>query len=155
MSTTMDSAWEAVIGLEVHVQLATRSKLFSGASQVVAWLDAQDAESVWISSVSVLEIRYGIELVDDNARRLRLERAFDAMLRQDLSTRIVSFDVAAAEQTARLSALARRQGRTIELRDAMIAGIAAAQGALLATRNTRHFAECGVDLVDPWQPAGA
>ena len=63
------------------------------ASQVVAWLDAQDAESVWISSVSVLEIRYGIELVDDNARRLRLERAFDAMLRQDLSTRIVSFDV--------------------------------------------------------------
>ena len=124
------------------------------ASQVVAWLDAQDAESVWISSVSVLEIRYGIELVDDNARRLRLERAFDAMLRQDLSTRIVSFDVAAAEQTARLSALARRQGRTIELRDAMIAGIAAAQGALLATRNTRHFAECGVDLVDPWHPSG-
>ncbi len=117
---------------------------------VIAWLDAQDAESVWITSITVLEIRYGLELLDDPARRLRLEQAFDLVLGQDLANRILGFDREAAERTARVSALARRLGREIELRDAMIAGIAARHGATLATRNLRHFAHSGIELIDPW-----
>ena len=121
------------------------------AEQVVAWLDAQDAQTVWITSISVLEVRFGLELLDDAKRRLRLEQAFDAVLAQDLAGRILGFDQHAAERTARISAQARRQGRSIELRDAMIAGIAVLHGATLATRNVRHFSQIGVELADPWR----
>jgi toxin FitB len=64
--------------------------------------------------------------------------------------RILSFDTNAAEQTAALMAARRRTGRTGELRDAMIAGIAIARHATLATRNTRHFADLPLTVVDPW-----
>ncbi len=121
------------------------------ADAVVDWLNRQDAETVWIASIVVLEIRFGLELLDNSERRLRLEQAFETVVSRDLGGRVLPFDSAAADRTARLAALARRQGRSIELRDAMIAGTAARHGALLATRNVRHFVECGIELVDPWQ----
>ena len=120
------------------------------AGAVIAWLDQQQAEAVWIACITVMEIRFGLELLDDSVRRLRLEQAFDAVVARDLGGRVLLFDSPAAERTARLAALARRQGRTMELRDAMIAGIAAVQGATLATRNVRHFDHCGIGLIEPW-----
>ncbi len=121
------------------------------SAKVIAWLDAQVAETVWVASITVLEVRFGLDLIDDNVRRLRLTQAFDAVLSRDLAAQVLAFDAGAAERTARLSALARRQGRGMELRDAMIAGIVAHHGAVLATRNVRHFAHCGIELVDPWR----
>lgn len=117
---------------------------------VVAWLNAQEDERIWTSAISVLEVEFGLELIDDSARRLRLRRAFEQMIERDLGGRVLAFDTEAAACTATLSALARKQGRSIELRDAMIAGITRQHRAQLATRNVRHFGNCGVDLIDPW-----
>lgn len=116
---------------------------------VVAWLDRQPRISVWITAITVLEIRFGIALMPPGSRRTRLEGAFDRAI-EKIEGRIVSFDAPAAEEAANLMAERRRQGRPIELRDTMIAGVAIAQRATLATRNIRHFADLPVAVVDPW-----
>jgi toxin FitB len=117
---------------------------------VVAWLNEQPAESVWTTTVTVFEVRLGLELLDNGRRRRRLEQAFDDLLRQDLQGRIQPFDVAAAAAAANIAATRRRCGRSVEIRDVQIAGITAARKATLATRNTRHFTDTGIPLVDPW-----
>ena len=117
---------------------------------VVAWLDAQAPESVWTTAVSVSEIRFGIELLPASRRRKALEKAFDAMLGDDLNGRIAAFDAAAAEEAAHLAARPQRRGRPVELRDTQIAGIALARRAAVATGNVRHFDGLHVNVVNPW-----
>jgi predicted nucleic acid-binding protein len=117
---------------------------------VVSWLDEQPAESVWTTSVSVFEIRYGLGILDDGRRKARLETAFQAVLDTELAGRVLDFDQPSADHAATLLAERRRLGRPIEIRDAMIAGIIRARRATLATRNIRHFTETGCSLVDPW-----
>jgi len=120
---------------------------------VVTWLDNQPAESVWTSSITVFEVRTGLELLEPGRRRRGLEQAFDQLLAEDLQGRVQSFDQAAAFAAGRIAASRRRAAGTVEVRDVQIAGIAAARKATLATRNIRHFEELTVDLVDPWSAA--
>jgi toxin FitB len=114
------------------------------------WLDRQPPPSVWTTSVTVMEIRFGLTIMSLGRQRSRFERDFEQVIRDDLEDRIVPFDTVAAEETAALMAQRRQSGRTGELRDTMIAGIAIARHATLATRNTRHFADLPVPVVDPW-----
>ena len=121
--------------------------------EVVAWLDAQPAESLWTTAVTVLEVRTGLELQAPSRRREHLESAFADLLRIDLEGRVLPFDTEAADAAGRLVAARQRAGRGIEIRDAQIAGTTLARKATLATRNTRHFSDLGLRLVDPWKPA--
>ena len=114
------------------------------------WLDRQPRESIWTTSVTILEIRFGLALMPLGRRRAMLERDLEATLDQTLEGRIVAFDSAAAEDTAKLMAARRQGGRTGGLSDSMSAGIAIARRATLATRNTRHFADLPVPVVNPW-----
>lgn len=118
---------------------------------VVAWLDQQPAESVWTTAFTVSEVRMGLALLPEGRRRERLDVAFRLMLAEDLAGRVLPLDRAAAEEAGRLAARRQREGRSVELRDAQIAGIVLARRACLATRDTRHFADAGIALVDPWQ----
>jgi hypothetical protein len=117
---------------------------------VVAWLDGLPAESVWTTSITVFEIRLGLEILGAGRRRRDLEAAFTKALEEDFEGRVVPFDQAAAHAAGRLAAERRRAGRTVEIRDVQIAGIAIARKATLATRNLRHFEGLGLALVDPW-----
>lgn len=123
---------------------------------VVVWLDGQPPESIWTTAVTVFEIRFGLEILVDSRRRRRLEDAFQGMLEDDLEGRILPFEQSAAREAARLAARQRQVGRTIEIRDAQIAGVVLARHATLATRNMRHFDDLGIALVNPWdaQPGG-
>lgn len=117
---------------------------------VVAWLDAQPTESVWTTSVTVFEVRLGLELLATGRRRQLLEEAFAKALDEDFEGRVAVFDRPAAEAAGRLGAERRRAGRPVEIRDLQIAGIARARRATLATRNLRHFEGMEIGLVDPW-----
>ena len=117
---------------------------------VVAWLDGLPAESVWTTAITVFEVRLGLELLAAGRRRRLLEEAFDQALAEDFEGRVLPFDESAARAAGRLAAELRRAGRTPDVRDVLIAGIAAARKADLATRNVRHFAGLGLTLVDPW-----
>jgi hypothetical protein len=118
---------------------------------VVAWLDSLPAESVWTTSITVFEIRFGLELLADGRRRQRLEDTFTRALEEDFEGRVLPFDQAAALAAGAIAAEQRRAGHPVEIRDVEIAGIAVARKATLATRNTRHFEGTGVALVDPWR----
>ena len=117
---------------------------------VVEWLDRQPADSVWLTSITVLEARFGLALLPKGRRRNSLERAFDRVLTEDLSSRVLHFDEMAAVTAAQLAADRQRAGRIVDLRDTLIAGIAQARRATIATRNTRHFEGLDVPVVDPW-----
>jgi len=117
---------------------------------VVRWLDAQPPESVWTTSITVFEIRFGLELLATGRRRRRLEEAFAKALSEEFDNRVVDFDRPAAEAAGRIAAERRRAGRPVEMRDVQIAGITSARRATLATRNLRHFEGIGLDLLDPW-----
>jgi predicted nucleic acid-binding protein len=117
---------------------------------VVAWLDAQPPESIWTTSITVFEIRFGLELLASGRRRRLLEAAFNQALEEDFEGRVVAFDEGAAQFAGRIAADRRRVGRIVEIRDVQIAGIAAARKAAIATRNVRHFEGLGLELIDPW-----
>ena len=117
---------------------------------VERWFDAQPPESVWTTTITIFEIRFGLALLAPGRRRDRLRDAFDRAIDEILGGRVLPFDRSAAETSAGIAARQRQIGRLIEIRDVQIAGIAAARKATLATRNTRHFESLGIMLIDPW-----
>lgn len=119
-------------------------------AQVVAWLDNQTAESIWISSITLFEARYGLALLAPGQRKSLLQERFDQLLQDDLDNRVLLFDANAATQAAQLAAQRKARGRPVDMRDTFIAGIALARLATLATRNTRHFDDLSVQVVNPW-----
>jgi len=121
---------------------------------VVAWLDVQAAESVFITSITLFEARYGLAVLAEGRRKRRLQEQLDALVSEDLDYRIAAFDSRAADRAANLAAERKRQGRPVDIRDTFIAGIALAHGATLATRNTRHFDDLAVPVIDPWTVKG-
>lgn len=118
--------------------------------RVMAWLDTQPRTSVWITSVTILEIEFGLEILARGKQRSALTEAFEAVLTQDIGGRVAPFDRAAAQKAAVLMASRRKGGRPVELRDTMIAGIALASRASLATRNVSHFADLSISVLNPW-----
>ncbi len=121
---------------------------------VVAWLDRQPPESMWITSITLFEVRLGLALLPSGRRRQALESAFDLLLKDDLEDRVLDFDSAAAGEAASLAAKRQKSGRSVDMRDTQIAGIALARSATLATRNVRHFRDLEVPVVDPWKAGG-
>ncbi len=116
---------------------------------VVAWLDRQPRTSVWTTSVTVLEVRFGLQLMEAGKRRTLLVEAFEALL-DKLGHRVVPFDTDAAQRAADLMASRHKMGRPGDLRDSMIAGAALSRHAALATRNTAHFVDASLVLINPW-----
>ena len=119
--------------------------------EVIDWLDAQPRSSVWTTAITVLEVRFALQILPAGKRRAALAQAFDAVLRDKIEQRIVSFDSAGAQHTADLMAARHRKGRPGDLRDTMLAGIVLAHHAMLATRNVRHFDDLSVPVVNPWK----
>lgn len=117
---------------------------------VVAWLDRQAPERVWTTAVNAFEVRFGLSCMPEGRKRRGLETAFEGLLQEDLAGRVASLDRAAAEAAGRLAALRRAGGRAVDVRDTLIAGIALARRATVATRNVRHFDDLDTGVVDPW-----
>ncbi|MGH9817315.1 MAG: type II toxin-antitoxin system VapC family toxin [Candidatus Acidiferrales bacterium] len=116
---------------------------------VIAWLDRQPQISIWITSLTVFEIRFGLQLMAPGKRKLALADAFEVFL-DKIGRRIAPFDTEAASQAGELMAFRQQQGRPGDVRDTLIAGIVLARAATLATRNTRHFEDLTVPVVNPW-----
>jgi toxin FitB len=89
-------------------------------------------------------------LLAPGQRKSSLQERFDEFVQGDLEGRVLVFDADAASQSARLAADRKARGRPVDMRDTFIAGIALARRATLATRNTRHFEDLFVPVVNPW-----
>ena len=121
--------------------------------QVVAWLDDQPAESIWLSSIALFEVRYGLALLPAGRRKDLLEQRFEELVQDDLQNRMLFFDTDAAARAANLTADGKPRGSPVDMRDTLIAGIALACRATLATRNMRIFDDLSVPVANPWADA--
>jgi len=119
--------------------------------RVTRWLDRQPHTSIWTTSVTVFEIRFGLETMPAGKRRTALIASFERWLGEVVERRIASFDETAARRAAELAAGRQGRGRPGELRDTMIAGIVLASHATLATRNVKHFEDIASSVVNPWE----
>jgi len=117
--------------------------------KVVGWLDSQPRLSLWITSITIFEIRLGLQIMPNSKRRDLLNQRFDDLLAR-MNEQIAAFDAEAAQQAASLTASRKMQGRPRDLRDTMIAGIVLARRSSLATRNSAHFDDISAPLIDPW-----
>nr|WP_315226695.1 type II toxin-antitoxin system VapC family toxin [uncultured Limnohabitans sp.] len=119
-------------------------------ADVLAWLDSQAADALWLNSVVLSELLYGIARMPEGARRAQLAQAVQAMLAEDFAGRVLPFDAEAAAAYADLVATRERQGQPVAMADAQIAAISLVHGASLATPNTKHFEGLGLSLRNPW-----
>jgi len=124
------------------------------APAVRAWLNAQDAATLYFTTVSIGEISYGLRAMPDGKRRALLAERFERFLAQAFRSRILVFDQAAARVYGELRAARRALGRPMSAFDGQIAAVAAVNGCALATRNIKDFEACGIELIDPFAGAG-
>jgi toxin FitB len=117
---------------------------------VVAWVAARPNATLYTTSINKTEILYGIAALPEGRRRATLAAAAIAMFKEDLPDRVLPFDDSAADYYADIVAKRRRAGRPIEAFDALIAAIALAARAAIATRDIGGFEGLGVTLFDPW-----
>ena len=120
---------------------------------VLQWLDAQEPQTLHLTSITLAELLAGVEAMPAGRRRNQLERAFERQVLPLFAGRILSFDERAACSFAKVFATARFAGNSIGFADAAIAAIGIAHGFLVATRNGRDFHGTGVGLIDPWTAA--
>ncbi len=123
---------------------------------VMAWARAQNAAAIFTTAVCEAELLFDVAALAEGRRRTALARAVVAILGTVLGGRVLPFDRSAARIYGELAAESRRLGRPVGVADLQIAAIARARNAeAIATRNTRHFAGCGVAIVDPWLAGAA
>lgn len=114
------------------------------------WLDEQAAETLYISSVTIAELLFGIGALPKGRRKQNLAATFDGMLPL-FEGRILAFDTNAARCYADLAVLARKMGKGFPTPDGYIAAIATAHGFTVATRDASAFNAAGVPVIDPWK----
>ena len=123
----------------------------TGDRRVVEWIDAQAIETLFLSTITLAELRFGILALAPGKRRERLRERLEREVFGLFAGRILSFDVAASERYGELMARARHGGRAIGTPDGYIAAIAAAAGFAVATRDGSPFAAVGVPVINPWK----
>ncbi len=121
--------------------------------QVVAWIDAQAVETLYLSAVTVAELRLGIAAMPAGSRRNVLRERLEGDLLPVFAGRVLPFDLDASRAYAELMSKAKLAGLTINMADAYIAAIAAAGGLIVASRDVARFKAAGVPIIDPWATA--
>jgi len=119
---------------------------------VIRWFDRQPARSVWTTSVTIYEIEFGLRRLTEGKRRSTLERLFRETITEELGGRVLSLDAEAALASGTLGAALQASGKTVDIRDVLIAGIARARKAIVATRNVSDF-ENACQVLNPWTDA--
>lgn len=119
-------------------------------SAVKLWVDSQPSDQMFISTVTIAEISFGINILPIGKRRKVLETLFFKTILEAFEERILPFDESAAHIYGRIMAHRRKLGHPLSLSDGQIAAIAHQHHATIATRNIKDFCDCGLELVNPF-----
>ncbi|MBS4096593.1 MAG: type II toxin-antitoxin system VapC family toxin [Sulfuricella sp.] len=122
----------------------------SGDLNVLAWIDAQIIETLYLSTISLAELRFGVAVLPDGKRREALHASLEQRVLPLFAGRVLSFDAPASQAYATLRAHARAAGLAIAPADGYIAAIAATHGLAIATRDTSPFEAAGLVVINPW-----
>ena len=119
--------------------------------RVLAWIDAQIIETLFLSAVTIAELRFGIGAMPAGRRRSVLHERLEQEVLPLFTGRVLSFDLAASQSCAELMVQARYEGRAIGKADGYIAAIAASRGYTVASRDVSPFEAAGVRVLNPWE----
>lgn len=119
--------------------------------RVVEWIDAQALETLYLSAITVAELRFGVAALPAGRRRNALRDSLETRVLPLFAGRVLAFDLAASQAYAELMARVRTVGAAIGAADGYIAATAAANGMRVATRDTAPFQAAGVSVVNPWE----
>ena len=119
-------------------------------TSVRAWLNDQAAETLYLSSVTLAELLFGIAVLPAGKRKDMLGQVLDGLMAL-FRDRVLPFDTDAARHYAELAATAKAGGRGFPTPDGYIAAIAASRGFIVASRDTAPYEAAGVAVIDPWQ----
>lgn len=118
---------------------------------VVAWLNQQPGTNLFITSISLAEIGYGLRVLADGQRRKNLQNRFEEFVSQGFEYRMLNFDAAAARIYSEIMGYKKEIGCPMSFPDGQIAAITLANRFMLATRNIKDFNHCGLDLINPFE----
>lgn len=120
------------------------------ATKVINWMDQQEVIQLYVSTVTIAEISYGINALPEGNRRILLEDSFNKVLRDAFEHRILTLDETSAHFYGKIMARRKELGKPLSVLDGQIAAIARANNLAVATRNSRDFSDCGLHLINPF-----
>ncbi|MGC8532979.1 MAG: type II toxin-antitoxin system VapC family toxin [Acidiphilium sp.] len=118
--------------------------------KIIAWIDAQAIETLFLSAITIAELRFGIAAMPPGKRRQILHERLENQLLPLFAQRILPFDLKASRAYADLMAKAKTAGQPINQPDGLIAAIAATHNLSVATRDTTPFHTAGIPTINPW-----
>ncbi len=139
-----------MILLDINVVSAVMAP--APVTSVLRWLDHHETASLYLSTIKIAEIAYGIRVLPAGRRRRELRERFERFVARGFEQRVLTFDTAAAHHYAEVMGRRRELGRPMTVPDGQIAAIARARRFSVATRNVRYFDECELDLLNPFEP---
>lgn len=119
-------------------------------NRITEWIDAQALETLYLSAITVAEVRFGLASLPTGKRRDRLQASLEKQILPLFAGRILPFDMSASQAYSELMAKARAAGLAIATADGYIAATAAANGMMVATRDISPFKAAGLDVINPW-----
>lgn len=120
-------------------------------ARVLEWIDAQALETLYLSTITVAELRAGIALMPEGKRRDSLHENLEKRLLPMFANRVLPFDMACTKAYAELLVKSRAAGLAVETADAFIAAVALANGFAVATRGTSPFEAAELNVINPWE----
>jgi toxin FitB len=123
----------------------------SGDQKVIAWINAQNIETLYISTIGLAELRFGIAVLPEGKRKDVLYTSLEQRILPLFEGRILPFDTGASQSYATLRSKARAAGQTIAPADGYIAAIALTNNLSIATRDTKPFIAAGLTVINPWE----
>lgn len=118
--------------------------------RVIDWIDAQPIETLYLSAITVAELRFGVASLPSGRRRTGLRDSLETRVLPMFTGRVLAFDLAASQAYGELMARAREAGLAICASDGYIAATAASNGMIVATRDTAPFHAAKVPFINPW-----
>lgn len=118
---------------------------------VILWLNQQDSQSLFISSISIAEISYGLYVLPKGKRRQQLKIRFEQFVRKAFQFRLLDFDEQAASIYGKVMGEAKLTGHPMSIADGQIAAVALTKGFTLVTRNIKDFKYFGIMLINPFE----
>ena len=119
-------------------------------NRITEWIDAQALETLYLSAITVAEVRFGLASLPAGKRRDRLQASLEKQVLPLFIGRVLPFDMSASQAYSELMAKARATGLAIATADGYIAATAAANGMMVATRDISPFKAAGLDVINPW-----
>lgn len=120
------------------------------SDSVMSWLNKQETIKLFITTITIAEISYGLNILPKGKRRATLEEAFDNAISDAFRHQILPFDESSAHMYGKMMGLKKKLGHPVSVPDGQIASIARVNDAIVATRNIRDFTDCGLELINPF-----